>query len=168
MIEENDLFPEDERIVCDLLKSQWSLGPSGPVPVFAYLPESFLMNAGRTGSVYVYPVSATEEPSSTDYSTVKRVAYVAVRLSNRGRDQHFAEAREVRRILAANRRLGQSRDGKGNLGWYTYLEVTGIRRATDLSGWYATTFEIRLTTYNLPFRSAGLGPETDGVLSGVN
>lgn len=153
-IAESDLFPDDEKLIADMLKNQWSL-EIGDKPNIEYIPESFMMDAGRVGTIYVYSMSASEQVSSTDYATLRRTVALGIRLSTRNREQHFEYGREIRRILAANRRAGQ---GKEKLKGYTYLEVNNIRRATDLNGWYTTTFDIRLITFNLPLRSEGFGP----------
>lgn len=140
---------DDARLITDLLSEQWSLEDR---PEIRYEPEAFIVDA-RNGLIYISSISQTARISSVDYASVSRTGTVSVRLSSRFREDHFRWRDEIWRILLANRRLGR-RDGR--LGNYTYLEVPRNNSMNDLSGWYVTTFEIRMTGYFVPLESTGL------------
>ena len=54
----------------------------------------------------------------------------------------------------ANRRAGKKR-----LGGYSYLEINNERFSNDLVGWFTTTIDIKMVSYNTPLRSAGFGDD---------
>lgn len=144
-------FSDDAKLFAEMIQEQWSLGP-GEEPVVAYVPESYFMQA-RIGSIYVYKVSMPMSISTVDFRTVQRLGYVSLKLSVRDRERFFEWGQEVMRILLANRRSPVLRD------WgYTFYEVTSVKDTPDLSGWYSSTFDIKLTRYNNPIRSHGFGP----------
>lgn len=153
-MDEIEYFTDDARLIAELLKEQWSLGP-GEEPNISYVPESFMIQA-RIGAIYVYPMSMPMNISTVDYRTIQKLGYVSIRLSTRDRDRHFAWGQEVMRILLANRRAPVLR----RCG-YTFMEVTSSRMTPDLSGWYTTTFDIKLTCYNRGIKSHGFGPDAE-------
>lgn len=156
-IRENELFPDNARMITNMIKNQWSLGAQNECNI-TFIPEQYMVNA-RVGSIFVYPISTTNQISSTDYHTLQRTARLGVKVSTRMRENHYVWCEEVYRILMANRRRGQ----KCMHGWL-FLEVTGERQMTDLSGWYTTTFDIKLTTYAKPIRSAGFGDKVNKMI----
>ena len=153
-VPEFDLYSDDVRMIYNLLKEGWSIGLENPLNA-EFEPEQELVNA-RIGNIYVYHVSRENSISTVDYRTLRRQSKVAVRVATRFRKNHFEWCNEVYRILMANRRLGLGHCGLHN---YTYLEVTGDRQFTDLSGWYVTTFDVKLTGYMTPLCSSGFGDE---------
>lgn len=154
VIPETNLYSDDVNLVYDLIKENWSIGLENPLNI-DYEPEQFLVQ-GRIGNIYVYHISRTNKINTVDYRTLERQSKIGIRVANRFRKNHYQWCDEVYRILMANRRLGK---GCGNLRGYTYLEVLDDRQYTDLSGWYATTIDVRLTSYNTPIRTAGFGDE---------
>lgn len=151
--EETPFFTDDVALIYHLLQDNWSLDKD-TMPTMAYKPEAYMMGS-RVGSVYVYPISRQNTVSSTDYRTIQRTAVIGVKLANRNRERHFEWGQEIYRIVMANRRAAFD-----NLNGYYYIELTGDRQSTDLSGWYTTTFDLKLTTYVLPIKSAGFGKRT--------
>lgn len=148
------LYSDDVRLITNLIKDQWSIGYDNPLNI-DYEPEQFWVQ-GRIGNVFVYHISRDNRISTVDYRTLQRTSRIGIRVANRFRKNHFQWCDEVYRILMANRRLGK---GRGNLCTYTYLEVTGDRSFNDLSGWYVTTFDVNLISYNTPLMTAGMGDE---------
>lgn len=154
VVPETNLYSDDVRLITRLIQDQWSIGMENPLNI-EFEPEQQMVNS-RIGNVYVYHISRNNRISTVDYRTLERNSKVGVRVATRFRKNHYEWCDEVYRILMANRRLGQ---GYNNLGYYTFLEVISDRQFTDLSGWYVTTFDVRLTGYNTPLRSAGFGDE---------
>lgn len=149
---ETEFFTDDAKLIYDLLNDNWSLNKDMR-PTMAYVPEAYMMNA-REGSIYVYPISRQNSITSMDYRTMGRTSMVGIKLSARVRERYFEWSQEVYRIMLANRRKGFN-----DLNGYYYIEVMDDRQATDLTGWYSTTFDIKLTTYVKPIVSAGFGKE---------
>jgi hypothetical protein len=143
---------DDAELVYNLIKDQWSLD-AWDMPEIRFEPEAMMVNA-RNGFIYISSMSQSTQIASIDYESISQTGYVSVRLSSRFREDHFRWRNEIWRILMANRRLGRP---DGRLGNYTFLEVTRSHRLTDLSGWYVTVFDVRLTGYCIPIDSTGLG-----------
>lgn len=156
-VQETEFYPDDERMLAELLKDQWSL-PIGYEPVIQYEPESYMVNAG-VGSIYIYTTSTSPQINTTDYNAVGLTTYASFRVSARVREFHRMWCNEILRIIIANRRIG-----KCVLGPYTYMEPLAIRKTNDLSGWYTTTIEARLVSHNTPIRSAGMGDEINKIV----
>lgn len=156
-IRESELYPDNAKMIADMIKKQWSLGAQNECNV-GYIVEQ-LMASARVGYIFVYPISTANQIASTDYHTLQRTARLGIKVSTRMRENHYAWCEEVMRILMANRRRGH----KCMRGWL-YLEVTGDRQTPDLSGWYTTTFEVKLTTYAKPIRSAGFGDKINKMI----
>ena len=151
-VEETPLFIDDAQIIGEMLKRDWSLGP-GKEPTIAYKPESYMMNA-RYGAIYIYQISRNTQITSSDYRTVQLTSHVGLKISCNFRENHFEICEEIKRILVANRRAGKKR-----LGGYTYLEINNERFSNDLVGWYTTTIDIKMVSFNTPLRSAGFGDD---------
>jgi hypothetical protein len=160
-VPETNLYSDDVRLVCSIIKDEWSIGLEDPLNI-EFEPEQFMVNA-RIGNVFVYHISRTNSINTTDYRTLRRTSKVGVRVATRFRDAHFRWCDEVYRILIANRRIG-----KPGFRNYTYLEVLGDKSFTDASGWYVTTYDVSLTSFNTPLRSAGFGDEQNRILDDAN
>ena len=143
------------QIIADLIKSQWSL-ELGDEPSVAYRRDAYMMNS-RVGAIYVYMIAGTQNISTIDYRTTQRVANLSIRLSNPDRDRHLRWIEEIERILMVNRRAGPR-----VLGGFEFLEITSVSPANDLSGYYTTTIDIRLTGFAFKIRSAGFGVDCMG------
>ena len=143
---------DDAELIYNLVKDQWSLDP-WDMPEIRFEPEALMVNA-RNGLIYISSMSQTTQIASIDYGYVTQTGFVSVRLSSRFRVDHFRWRNEIWRILMASRRLGRP---DGRLGNYTFLEVTRTHRMNDLSGWYVTVFDIRLTGNCIPIDTTGLG-----------
>ena len=150
VVPENRFFTDDAKLIADMIKREWSLGPDY-MPNVTYIPEEMAVNA-RLGYVYVYRITRPNRITTVDYRTLGRDSYVSVKLSTRLRKDMFAFAEELFRIFLANRRLGQDR-----MEGYTYLEIQSDKELRDLSGWYTVNIDLKLVTYNKAIRSAGFG-----------
>lgn len=159
-VPENTFYTDDAAVIGEMLKRDWSLGPQNQVNV-AYIPSGFMADA-RIGFVYVYKVSGTNRISSTDYHSLERNCTLSIRVSNPSRENHFAWCQEVYRILLANRRCND------NLGGYLFLEITGDRETNDLTAYYVTTIEVRMTRYCKPIRTAGFGNSVNKAVQDSN
>lgn len=151
------MYTDDTALIAGLLKDNWSLGP-GREPAIAYKPESYLVNS-RYGNIYVYLTSRSSRISSTDYRTLQRNAHVGIRVSSRFRENHFDICEEVYRIL-----LGARRAGKDVLYPYTFLEIPAEHHSNDMTGWYMTTIDVKLVSYNTPLHRGGFGERVDRCL----
>lgn len=140
---------DEAQTLARIIDSAWGLDKDKP-PI-EYLPERFLVNA-RNGLIFVSTISNTTKIDAVDYQSLTQDARVAVRISARYREDLYRWREEVRRILYEFRRPGRM---KGIIGSNTYLEVTATRNDTDLSGWYATIFDVRLIGYCIPIESSG-------------
>lgn len=149
-VRESPLFTDEPRMIAEMLRDQWSLGPDD-IPTIAYVPEEYMTSA-RIAFIYVYQVSRYNSVSTTDYRALQRTSFLAIRINTRFRNKLFEYMDEVYRIAMANRRLGQDK-----LGGFTYFEVINDRVQNDLSGWYTATMDIKLTSYNYPVKSPGFG-----------
>lgn len=156
-IRESPLFTDEPRMIADMLRDNWSLGPDD-IPTIAYVPEEYMTSA-RIAFIYVYQISRYNSVSSTDYRTLQRTSFLAVRLNTRFRHKLFLYMDEIYRIIMAHRRIGQ----KG-LSGFTYMEVINDRVQNDLSGWYTATMDIKLTSYSYPVKSAGFGDSINRVI----
>lgn len=149
VVPENPFYTDDPRMIAEMLKRDWSLGPEMS-PNITYDPRSFFQ-ANRVGGIYVYKRSAPQRITSTDYQAVQRESNVSIRVSNPMRDNHIAWVQEVYRILYSNRRHHPV------LNDYLFLEVLGDDESNDLTSYYVTTVNVKLIRYNKPIRSAGFG-----------
>lgn len=149
-VPENPLYLDDAGLIGEMLKRDWELGV-GKEPTIAYKPESYMMNA-RYGAIYIYQISRNTQINTTDYRTLQVTSHVGIKIASNFRENHFEICEEVKRILMTNRR-----GGKRKLGGYTYLEINNERFSNDLVGWYTTTIDIKLTSFNTPLRSPGFG-----------
>lgn len=154
VVPETNLYSDDVRVIYDLIKDNWSIGYDNPLNI-DFEPEQFFVQ-GRVGNIFVYHISRTNKINTVDYRTLERHSKIGIRVATRFRKNHYQWCDEVYRILMANRRLGKGRD---KLWTYTYLEVLDDRQFTDLSGWYATTIDVELTSYNTPIVTAGFGDD---------
>lgn len=159
-IRESTLFTDEPRMIAEYLRDQWSLGPDD-TPTIAYVPEEYMTSA-RVAFIYVYQVSRYNSVSTTDYRTLQRTSFLAIRLNTRFRHKLFDYMQEVYRIL-----MGIRRKGCSGLGGYTYFEVINDRVQNDLTGWYTATMDVKLTSYAYPIRSAGFGDDTNRLLDDI-
>lgn len=150
MIRETLLFTDEAAVIADMLRDEWSLGPS-EVPNIEYIPEKAVQNA-RVGAIFVYVVSTSNRQSTTDYRTIDKTVHLNIKLDNRTRDNHFKMGQEIYRILMANRRIGR-RHNMGN----SYLEVNNHRTLPNEVGWYTTIFDVTFVAHNVSLISAGFG-----------
>lgn len=148
--QETLLYADEPKMIAELLRDNWSLGPDD-IPTIAYNPEEYMTSA-RVAFIYVYRISRYNSISSTDYRTLQRTSFIAIRLNTRFRHKLIEYMNEVYRILMAHRRMGQ----KG-LGGFTFFEVINDREQNDMSGWYSVTMDLKLTTYNCPILTDGFG-----------
>lgn len=160
-VKESILFGDDPGMIAEMLRESWSLGPDD-TPTITHIPEEYMTSA-RVALIYVYQVSRYNSTSSTDYNTLQRTSFIAVRLSTRFRAKFFQYMEEVYRIMYAHRRLG-NRD----LAGYTFLEVINDRTSQDTSGWYINTMDLKLTSYVYPLRSAGFGDKINRELANIS
>jgi len=114
------------------------------------------MTNAANAAVFVYQVSRYNSVSTTDYSTIQRTSFVAIRTSARHRKVFRKMVDEVYQIIYAHRRVGQN-----NLNGYTFMEIINDRDTNDYLGWYGNTLDIKLTTYNYPVASEGYGIHRD-------
>lgn len=149
-VDETPLFTDEPKMIADLLRDNWSLGPDD-TPTISHIPEEYMTSA-RVAFIYVYQISRYNSVSSTDYNTIQRTSFLAIRLNTRFRHKLFEYMDEVYRIAMANRRLGQNR-----LKGFTFFEVINDRVQNDLTGWYSATMDLKLTSYNYPLKSDGFG-----------
>lgn len=157
-VKESILFGDDPGMIVEMLRDQWSLGPED-TPTITHIPEEYMTSA-RVALIYVYQVSRYNSVSSTDYNTIQRTSFLAIRTSTRFRPKFFQYMEEIYRIIYANRRVGQ-----GHLGGYTFMEVINDRTAQDVLGWYTNTMDIKLTAYVYPLKSAGFGDKINRKLA---
>lgn len=149
-VRETLLFGDDAKLICDLIKEQWSLGPQN-MPTVEYEPESMMMDS-RIGSIFVQKLTRSNTINTVDYRTLMRTSTLSIKLSARNRATYYEFGQELYRILLANRRPGYRK-----LGGYNYLELLSEREVPNLSGWYTMNMDIRLVAQNVPIRSAGFG-----------
>lgn len=149
-IEEVLLFTDEPKMIADMLRDNWSLGPDD-TPTIAYVPEEYMTSA-RVAFIYVYQISRYNSVSSTDYRTLQRTSFIAIRLNTRFRHKMFEYMQEIYRIIMNHRRVGQEK-----LGGFTFMEIINDRIQNDLSGWYTATMDVKLVSYNYPVNSAGFG-----------
>jgi len=147
---EYEYFNDDPKFIADLLSNNWDTFPLEK-PVIAYTPEQWMTSA-KYAFIYVYQVSRYNSVSSTDYRTIQRTSFVAIRLSCPNRNSFFTYMDHIQKLIFAHRRIGQKR-----LHGYTYLEIINDRVVNDLSGWYTGTMDVKLTSYNYPVESDGFG-----------
>lgn len=152
---ETRFFTDDPMLICDLLKEEWALDIKDMPLSISYEPEQ-LMTDARTGTIYVYEVSHSAEPSTTDYRTLNRESHLNIRISNRFRHVHYMWVDEVYRILMANRRAGTKL-----LNGYTHMEVFVDRPFNDASGWYVSIVDVRLIMPHMPILSPGFGEKVN-------
>lgn len=145
---------DEAQTLARIIDASWGLDKDKP-PI-EYLPERFAVNA-RNGLIYVQTISNNTKIDAVDYQSLTQDAHVSIRISARFREDLYRWREEVRRIILMFRRPGRL---KGIIGNNTYMELTGTRNSTDLSGWYATVFEIRMVGYCIPIDGDGLNPGT--------
>ena len=143
------LVADDAKLVCDMLREHWPDDPGINPPQFVYTLDSTMMDS-RFGSVRVYSLGQSENIASCDYSTVTRRPRLSVDVASPNREMSFKLARTVYAILMRSRRAGV-----GELGPYTYLEVTNRKVLNDANGWYHWVFDLRLTGWHIPEISLG-------------
>ena len=146
-------FNDDVKLVHDMLKDNWdTFSEYGyEPPTFGYDPRQWMTSA-RNAFIYIYQISRYNSVSTTDYRTLQRTAFIAIRTSAPNRDIFYRTVDKIYEILLAFRRAGQK-----NLAGFTYMEIINDRISNDLTGWYTNTLDIKLTTYNYPVESDGFG-----------
>lgn len=149
---EFDFFQDDVKMIADMLRDGWSLGPDLE-PTITYVPESFMANA-RVAHIHVYRMTTSFAFASIDYRNMSSTTYIGIRVSVRFRENFFTVVREVNRILAANRRAGPK-----YLNGYQFLHVVSMKPQNDPSGWYVMTFDVRLVNNAIGYKTAGFGDE---------
>lgn len=147
---ESPLFTDEPRMIAEMLRDNWSLGPDD-IPTIAFVPEEYMTSA-NVAFIYVYQISRYNSVSTTDYRTIQRTSFLAIRMNTRFRHKAFEYMQEIYRIIMSHRRIGQP-----NLGGYTYMEIINDRMQNDVSGWYITTMDVKLTSYAYPLKTAGFG-----------
>lgn len=155
VMQETPLFLDDVGFILDLLRDNWTI--EDKVPTFARETdvESFMMDA-RLGSVFVYSTGRTNKISTVDYRTLERVSSIVVRVTTRFWEVMQVWGQEIYRILYSHRRMGYDRTNG-----YGYFEVLSDTLDRDLSGWYVTTYRIRMTAYATPLRTDGFGHDEE-------
>ena len=149
-VPEHIFFNDDPMLICNMLKDNWSLDEDN-LPTFTCEPKEY-MTSSRVALVYVYHISRYNSISTTDYSTLQRTSFLAIRLNTNNRMKFYEYMQEIYRILLSNRRIGAK-----NLHGYHYFEIINDRISNDLSGWYSCTLDVKMTSYASPIRSAGFG-----------
>lgn len=149
---------DEAQTLARIIDAAWGLDRDKP-PI-EYLPERFAVNA-RNGLIYVQTISNNTKIDAVDYQSLTQDAHVSIRISARFREDLYRWREEVRRIVLMFRRPGRL---KGIIGNNTYLELTSTRNATDLSGWYATVFDIRMVGYCIPIDGDGIDPTSPIVI----
>lgn len=140
---------DDAKMLCDMLAEDWPATPGEPRPTFVYEREKLMMDS-RYGNVFVYLVSSPKNIADTDFRTVDRTPRLAIKLACRSRDLMFRWARIIESILQSHRRAMRA------VGPYTYLEVINERPDNNADGWYAYTYDVKLTGFHIPIRGNGL------------
>lgn len=154
VLPETELFTDDVAVLGNLLRANWSLG-MGKEPSIAWEVGAQKMNS-RYASIFLYMVNRNTQVNSVDYRTLQRVSHVGIKVSSPIRQNFFEVHNEILRILMANRR-----SGKRNLGGFTYLEITNERFSNDLIGFYTSTLDVKMTSFNTPIKTAGMGDEVN-------
>lgn len=139
-------------MLCELLEQEWDTGLNDK-PTFTYQPESLMVNA-RLGTIHVERLTRTNGIDTSDYRTVRRNSYLSVKISCRFRETMLSWGEEFYRIIMENRRAPTIRP-------WEFMEISAERPTPDLSGWYTTVFDIKLTRYCEPIRSHGFGRAAD-------
>jgi len=151
---ESRLYSADAKLLCEIIKADWAIGLDNPLNI-EFETEQQMVNS-RVGNIFVYQVHRTNEIGTTDYRTLNRVSKLAIKVSTRFWKNHMEWCDEVYRILMQNRRLGK---GKFNLGNYIYIEIPTETTYQDLSGWWCTTFDVKLVASHVPLYTDGFGDE---------
>lgn len=140
---------DDAAMLCRMLESEWPDTPGEPHPVFVYDREKLMMDS-RYGTVFVYLVSSPKTVADTDFRTVDRTPRLAIKLACRSRDLMFRWARVIESIMQSFRRSMRT------WGPYSYLEVINERPDNSADGWYAYTYDVKLTGFHIPLVGSGL------------
>lgn len=156
-VPEHKFYTDDAELIQRLLRENWDLGIDEH-PTIVWGRDSFMADA-RLGIIQVYQMTRSLSPASIDYRCLNRTSYVGVRVSNQNRERHYAWCDEVYRILMAFRRAGPKM-----LNGMQFLEVINDKFQNDLSGWYTTTFDVRLVSYSKPVVSAGFGTDLNRLI----
>ena len=147
-------FNDDVNFIKDLLQENWGTYKeyTQEPPVISCDPKQWMTSARAGGFIYVYQISRYNSVSTTDYRTLQRTVFLAIRSTAPHRDMLYRMVDQIYQILLAFRRAGQA-----ELLGYTYLEIINDRISNDLTGWYTNTLDVKLTSYNYPIDSAGFG-----------
>lgn len=140
---------DDAKLICDLLEREWPDTPGEPHPTFVYDREKLMMDS-RYGTVFVYLLSSQKTIADTDFRTVDRIPRVSIKLACRSRDLMFRWARIIESILLSHRRAMKA------ISPYTFLEITAEKPDNSADGWYAFTFDLKLTGFHIPIVSSGV------------
>ena len=151
-------FNDDVKFIANLLDRNWNTFNEfdQEKPVISYDPNQWMTSARHGGFIYVYQISRYNSIATTDYRTLQRTVFLALRITAPQRDMLYRMADQVFRIIFAFRRTGQAK-----LYGYTYMEIINDRISNELTGWYTDTMDIKLTCYNYPIKSAGFGVDDD-------
>lgn len=148
---EYQYFTDDVKLIYDMLDGNWENTLPLEKPIIAYKPEQWMTHGDRA-FIYIYQISRYNSVSTTDYRTLQRTSFLAVRTTARTREYLYAVVDNIYKIILAHRRVGQR-----DLGGFTFMEIINDRSLNDLTGWYTNTLDIKLTTYNYPIESSGFG-----------
>lgn len=155
---EYEYFNDDVSFIKELLEENWDTFGEWhqEAPVISCDPKQWMTSARHGGFIYVYQISRYNSVSSTDYRTLQRTVFIAIRSTAPHRDMLYRMVDQIYKIVMAHRRVGQDK-----LLGYTYMEVINDRISNDLTGWYTNTLDLKLTSYNFPIESDGFGSSED-------
>lgn len=145
---------DDAAMLCRMLETDWPDTPGEPRPVIICDREKLMMDS-RYGTVFVYLISSPKTVSDTDFRTADRMPRLGVKLACRSRELMFRWARIIESIFQSYRRSMRT------WGPYTYLEVTNEHPDNSSDGWYAYTYDVKLTGFHIPFLRSGLYKSRD-------
>lgn len=140
-------------MIAGILKENWDTGLNN-APTITYNPQNSMMVNASLGNIHIERLTRTNSIDTVDYRTLGRSSYLSIRIACPLRKTMFSWSNEVYRILMQYRRAGPD-----VLNGWEFLEIQSERPMQDLSGWFSTTFDIKLTRPHQPLESDGFGPK---------
>lgn len=151
-------YPDDEKWVAELLRSEWSLTSPSEQDRHPKIYYDTVQHSTRgntpIGSILVYDSTYNSaQQMGIGYTHIRASRNISIDVQNpKVRDRHYAWVREIIRILRKYRRAGRIK-----LHGWDAIEVTTVGKRNNYVGYYQSVIEVKLVREIVPLSGNGLG-----------
>lgn len=151
-------YPDDEKWIAELLRSEWSLTSPSEQDRHPKIYYDTVQNSTRgntpIGSILVYDNTFNSaQQMGIGYTHIRANRSISIDVQNpKVRDRHYAWVREIIRILRKYRKAGRIK-----LHGWDAIEVTTVGKRNNYVGYYQSVIEVKLVREIVPLSGNGLG-----------